>query len=246
MGIVNITPDSFSDGGEHTGCEVEYALSLIGDGADIIDLGAQSTRPNAVQITPEEEWSRLERTLVTLRKKTDKPISVDTFYPSVAEKALKSGADIINDISGVIDGDMLALVRDYGCGYVITHNSNNTEKSITEFFRNAIENCGKLGVDKAQLCLDVGIGFGKTYEENLRTLARLNEYKIDGVPLLLGVSRKSVIGIATGESEPKKRLFGNISVHSHAVMCGVDIIRLHDVKNEKQAIAMSEALRGHI
>ncbi len=240
MGIVNITPDSFSDGGQffNSDSAVKHALQLIADGADIIDLGAQSTRPGYDEISPEEEWKRLESVLTSLRKETEKPISVDTYYPSVAEKAIEAGADIINDVGGRCSKETARLINSSGAGWIVMHNGAGGVKEVKEFFNKNITIC-----NKNQLCFDMGIGFGKTYEENLELLANVKKYKIDGVPLLLGTSRKRVIGAASGEKKPEKRTLGNIAADTAAILGGVDIIRLHDVKNEIKGIRTADEIK---
>ncbi len=248
MGIVNVTPDSFSDGGCNFLCEdaVSHALELERDGADIIDIGAQSTRPGHVQITQEEEWARLEPVLTALNGKLSVPISVDTFYPYVAQKALETGADIINDVSGVISPQMSEIVKKSRSGWIIMHNGSGSPEDVKEFFKNSAEKCRKLGIDSSQLCFDMGIGFGKSYEENMTLLANISQYKIDGCPLLLGTSRKRVIGQGSSQENPTERIYGNIAADTIAVLNGVDIIRVHDVKNEKQGILMAQNLKGFI
>ena len=221
MGIVNVTPDSFSDGGDHFSPDdaVECAFKLIEDGADIIDIGAQSTRPGHI------------------------PVSIDTYYPYVAEKSLSLGADIINDVSGVINPDMAKIIKESGAGWVIMHNGAGSAEDIKNFFEASLAECKRLNIDKSQICLDMGIGFGKNYKENLELLTKMDYYKIEAFPLLLGTSRKRVIGEGSRQSEPKQRIYGNIAADTVAIMQGVDIIRLHDVLHEKQGIYMAQALR---
>ena len=248
MGIVNITPDSFSDGGTYfeNDAAIFHALELIDEGADIIDLGAQSTRPGYVQISDKEEWERLESVLKKIRKKTDILISVDTFYPYVAEKALLNGADIINDVSGIINPKMADIIKKTGAGWVITHNGEGSCKEVSEFFKESANKCMEFGINENQLCFDMGIGFGKSYEQNLELIANICEYKLEGYPLLIGLSRKRVIGKASGQENPKERLYGNIAAHTAAVFGGADIIRLHDIKNEKQGIKTAEEIKKWI
>ena len=243
MGIVNITPDSFSDGGKYAECEsaVNHALELISDGADIIDLGAQSTRPGYEEIPPEEEWKRLEPVLKELRKQTDIPISVDTYFPYVAEKALENGADIINDVSGSLNPETAELVKKSGAGWVVMHSGAGGVKEIKDFFEKAITIC-----NINQLCFDMGIGFGKTYEQNLELIANVKDYKVKGAPLLLGVSRKRVIGAASGEENPEKRILGNVAADTAAILGGVDIIRVHDVKNEIKGVRTADEIKKWI
>lgn len=248
MGIVNVTPDSFSDGGRCFDKEsaVSHALRLISDGADIIDIGAQSTRPGYAEISPEEEWRRLEGVIRAIREKTDIPISVDTYFPTVAERALAEGADIINDVSGVFKPDMAELIKRSGAGWVITHAQAGGTDEVSAFFDKSINECITLGIKKEQLCVDCGIGFGKSYEQNLELIANQKKLKIDGVPLLIGFSRKRVIGAASGEDNPAKRTVGNVAADTAAVFGGADIIRLHDVKNEIKGIKTAEEIKKWI
>lgn len=248
MGIVNVTPDSFSDGGDHFDVKdaVECALQLEAEGADIIDIGAQSTRPGHTPVRDTEEWSRLEPVLKALNGRLSVPVSVDTYYPLVAENALKYGADIINDVSGVISQEMAEIVKFHRAGWILMHNGAGTPADIKDFFEKSVTECEKRGIDKSQLCLDMGIGFGKNYEENMYLLANVSRYKIDGYPLLLGTSRKRVIGQGSGQENPKERTYGNIAADTAAILGGADIIRVHDVKNEKQGILMAQNMKGFI
>lgn len=245
MGIVNVTPDSFSDGGQwlDKNYAVNHAMQLIEQGADIIDLGAQSTRPGYTEISPEEEWQRLEAVIQKLRPMTDVPISVDTYFPYVAENALKSGIDIINDVSGVVNPKMASIVQKSGCGWVLMHSGSGSVCEVKAFFETSAEQCGVFGIDKTQLCFDMGIGFGKSYQQNLELIAKVSEYKLEGYPLLLGTSRKRVIAQASEQDNPQERVYGNISADTVAVLGGVDIIRLHDIKNEKQGILTALELK---
>ena len=248
MGIVNVTPDSFSDGGDFLDEKqaVFHALELIEDGADIIDIGAQSTRPGYEEISPEEEWKRLKPVLSELRKKTDIPVSVDTYFPFVAEKALLNGADIINDVSGIINPEMAEIIKNSGAGWVIMHNGDGSVDEVCAFFKEAQEKTKTLGIKQNQLCFDMGIGFGKSYEQNLELIANIKRYKPEGYPLLLGTSRKRVIAKASAQDNPKERIYGNIAADTAAVLSGIDIIRLHDVKNEKQGIKTAEEIKKWI
>ena len=248
MGIVNITPDSFSDGGKFFESEkaVERALKLIDDGADIIDLGAQSTRPGYQEISPKEEWGRLESVLISLREKTEIPISVDTYYPYVAEKAVLKGADIVNDISGNISDEMAQIIKKTGAGWVLTHNAAGSVEEVSSFFKASAKKISVLGINKNQICFDMGIGFGKSYEQNLELIANIKEYKPEGYPLLIGLSRKRVIRDASAQQDPEKRIYGNIAAHTVAGLGNADIIRLHDIENEKQGIRTARELKKWI
>lgn len=247
MGIVNVTPDSFSDGGDNFSTEkaVKKALELEKQGADIIDFGAQSTRPDSTLITEQEEWSRLEPVLKAVRGKIKTPVSVDTFYPYVAEKALKTGADIINDVSGVVSPQMAQIVKNTGCGWIIMHNGAGSIDDVKAFFVKSAQECERLGIDKSQICFDMGIGFGKDFDENMTLLSNVEKYKLSGFPLLLGTSRKRVIGQGSKQENPKERVYGNIAADTSAILGGADIIRLHDVEKEKQGIYMAERLREY-
>ena len=243
MGIVNVTPDSFSDGGKWYGADnaVNHALQLVDDGADILDFGAQSTRPGYTEISPEEEWSRLERVLSRVREKIDIPISVDTYFPQVAQKAIDAGADIINDVSGVFNEDMAQIVKDTGCGWVIMHNGSGGCKEVKTFFEDITEKCRRFSIESNQLCLDMGIGFGKDYEQNLELIANIPDYKIQGYPLLLGTSRKSVIGL-TLDLPATDRVEGTLVTTVFGVLKGCAFVRVHDIKENVRAIKMAEAI----
>lgn len=248
MGIVNVTPDSFSDGGEHFSVKdaVACALELEAQGADIIDIGAQSTRPGHIPVSDKEEWQRLEPVLGELKGKLHVPVSVDTYYPYVAQNAFKIGVDIINDVSGIISPDMAKIVKNTGCGWIIMHNGAASPADIKDFFEKSAARCIELGIDKSQLCFDMGIGFGKDYDESMTLLANVGAYKLPDYPLLLGTSRKRVIGAGSNQDNPKKRIYGNIAADTAAILGGVDIIRLHDVENEKQGILMAQNLKGYV
>ncbi|MBQ9531260.1 MAG: dihydropteroate synthase [Eubacterium sp.] len=248
MGIVNVTPDSFSDGGEYFDSEkaVNHALALIDEGADIIDIGAQSTRPGYDEISQEEEWKRLSPVLKILREKTEIPISVDTYFPFVAKNALLNGADIINDVSGIINTEMAQLIKTTAAGWIITNNGAGGVNEVYSFFKEASEKIKDFGINSNQICFDMGIGFNKSYEQNLELIANINKYKLEGYPLLLGVSRKRVIGKSSNQENPIERIYGNIAADTVAILNGADIIRIHDIKNEKQGIKTAEEIKKWI
>ncbi|MDE6413773.1 MAG: dihydropteroate synthase, partial [Eubacterium sp.] len=224
MGIVNVTPDSFSDGGDNFSPEkaVECALQMEKDGADIIDIGGQSTRPGHIPISAEEEWERLEPVLNALNGKINVPISVDTFYPYVAEKAVKLGVSIINDISGTISNDMANVIKNNNTGWIIMHNGEGDTAEVKEFFKNTAKKLETLGINKNQICFDMGIGFGKTRQQDMSLISNIPMYKLSGYPLLLGTSRKRVIKEGTGQENPKLRIYGNIAADTVAIFGGVD------------------------
>ena len=241
MGILNYTPDSFSDGGKfNTPVDaLNHALRMQEQGADIIALGANSTRPGATILTASEELERISPALEILEGKLCIPLSVDTFYPSVARAALEKGASIINDVSGEFNSDMAALAKEFGAGYVVMHNPCGADtvqeypdgvvSHIRSVFLDALKLAAECGLQKEQLCFDVGLGFSKTYEDNLEILRNLEWLKFKGVPLLVAASRKRFIGIATGEENSSLRDPGTVAAHTVAVASGADIIRAHDV-----------------
>ncbi len=231
MGIVNVTPDSFSDGGKYFSIDAAtaHAKKLIDDGADIIDVGAESTRPDATPISIDEELSRLEKILPAV-KNLGVPISIDTYKPEVAAQAQELGADIINDVCGLEDSRMIDVAKKFGAPVIAMHNEKCSDGDIIDdvkkFFRRT------LAKFDGQIIFDPGIGFGKTYEENLEIIRRLDELKnLDGREnfLMLGVSRKSFIGKLTGlPIDERDEATGAICVH--AISKGVDIVRVHNVK----------------
>lgn len=246
MAIINVTPDSFSDGGDsfNPADAIENAVKAQNNGADIIDFGAQSTRPwGYTPISDDEEWERLEPVLQGIEGKITVPVSIDTFFPSVALRAAKLGANIINDVSGYVSKEMAKAVIQTGCGWIIMHSKHGDVKEVRDFFKRSEKEALDLGVEKSQLCFDMGIGFGKTRDEDRSLIANVKKYKLAGYPLLLGTSRKRVIGESSIQPEPKKRTYGNIAADTAAIFGGVNIIRLHDVENEKQGIYMADSLK---
>ena len=243
MGILNFTPDSFSDGGffYSKNSAITHAKKIISDGADILDVGAESTRPNFSPVSVDEEISRLEKILPAL-KNFPVPISIDTYKPEVAEFALSCGADIINDVHGLADKKMLTVAKKFSAPVIAMHNkkkSPNIIDDIKNFFLETLETCRKNNFDESKIIFDVGIGFGKTQEENLFILKNLREFK--NFPLLLGVSRKSVIGYATGfEVDDRDEATGAIC--ALAISQGVDIVRVHNVKMISKICKMTDIL----
>lgn len=242
MGILNVTPDSFSDGGKWFSPEkaIEHALEMQMDGADIIDIGAQSTRPGYKRISSDEELERLRPILKALRGRINVPISVDTFYPEVAKEALEYGVNIINDVNGFKDEKMIDLVSKSHCGCIIMH--DGSKSLMKKFFSEQLGKFLRRNISKNRICFDPGIGFGKTYEENLDIINSLNEYLVDGVAMLVGASRKRVIGISCGNPPFEKRMPGTIAAHTISIVNGADIIRVHDVKQAVQAGKVADAI----
>ncbi|MGI6119073.1 MAG: dihydropteroate synthase [Desulfosporosinus sp.] len=249
MGILNITPDSFFDGGKYYDIEsaVKQAKRMIEEGADILDLGAESTRPLHKAVSAEEEWRRLEPVIKTLSEQVSIPISIDTSKASVAAKALEAGAHIINDIWGLQkDSDMARVVGEYQVPVIIMHNQEGATYDhlmgdILNFLWRGIELAESRGLSGDQIIIDPGIGFGKTTEQNLEIMARLAEFKILGHPVLLGTSRKSLIG-NTLNQVVSERLEGTLATSVLGVVAGVDIIRVHDVVANRRAVQMADAI----
>ena len=250
MGILNVTPDSFSDGGKFN--EVNKALNhakeMIKDGVDIIDIGGESTRPGHKYVEADEEIQRVIPVIKELRKEINVPISIDTYKAKVAEEALRLGVEMINDVWGLKkDKEMANVVAKYNACVCIMHNQDGTEydkdimESMKESLQESIDLALNAGISKDKIVIDPGIGFGKTFEQNLEVLKRMNELKELGYPILLGTSRKSVIGNVLNV-EPKERLEGTIATTVLGIRDGVDIVRVHDVKENLKAAKMADAI----
>lgn len=250
MGIINATPDSFSDGGENFSVEdaLKTAIQMEKQGADILDIGGQSTRPDSIPISGAEEWGRLEKILPSVLKATKLPVSVDTFYPEVAEKALSIGCHIINDVSGTVNPKMAEVIKKYGAGWVLMHSSTEETANIAECIHNRLstmlETAISLGVNAQNICLDPGIGFGKTMEQNLKIIFDTNKIKLNGNAYLLGASRKRVIGYAVGDNSLpfKERDFGTVAINTIGVLGGADILRVHNVSAAVQGALVTDAI----
>ena len=259
MGIVNVTPDSFSDGGKFFSPEVaiSHASKLITQGADIIDIGGESTRPGAEQVSESEELKRVIPVIEKIR--TDNPtilISIDTTKASVAKHAVEAGADIINDVSGLsFDNNMIGIVESFNIPVVIMHMKGNPQNmqlnpeyedivnEILDFFKMKIKIAIQSGINRSMIILDPGIGFGKTVEHNFELLSRLNEFNVLELPIMIGPSRKSFIGI-TLDLPPEDRLEGTAAAVSAGVMNGASIVRVHDVKSMKRVVRIIEKVRN--
>jgi len=253
MGILNVTPDSFSDGGLFVDVNkaVEHAKQMIKDGADIIDVGGESSRPGSDPITIEEELKRVKPVIDQL-KEIDVPISIDTYKPEVAEECIKAGASIINDITGLGSDKMIEVAVKYKVPVIIMHMLGNPKTMQQEIFYNdIIEDIKnflkeKVGIARKAgikgILIDPGIGFGKTTEHNLLILKKLGEFKSLGCPISVGPSRKSFIGNITG-LPVDERVEGTIAAVTIAIMNGADIVRVHDVKECKRAIQIADAIR---
>ncbi|RUM44474.1 MAG: dihydropteroate synthase [Desulfurobacterium sp.] len=263
MGILNVTPDSFSDGGLYSSRDraLKRCEEMLEEGAQIIDIGGESTRPGADPVPAEEEIRRTVPVIEEIRKRLGEDffISIDTYKSTVAEKALDAGADIVNDISGFhFDDRMASLVAERKCPAVVMHIKGTPKemqknpyyddvvKEIINYFSETIKLAESRGVDRSQLIIDPGIGFGKRVIDNLCILRRLSEFKVFGLPILIGASRKSFIGAVTGEGVPAKRVPGSLAAVAVAVLNGAKILRVHDVKETKQfldtILAIEEAV----
>jgi dihydropteroate synthase len=256
MGIVNVTPDSFSDGGQFcdTDAAVSHGLDLAQQGAAILDIGGESSRPGAAPVSEQEELNRVIPVIKALAARTQVPLSIDTMKPAVARAALAAGASIINDIAANRDDDtMWRLVAETGAGYVAMHMQGlpqtmqsrpvyeDVVTEVKDFFSDRMARLNAVGVVADQVVFDVGIGFGKSLEHNLQLLSALRSFTTLERPVLLGVSRKSFIGALTG-ANVTERLPGSLACACLAVTAGVQIIRTHDVTETVQAIRVTEAI----
>ncbi len=256
MGVLNVTPDSFSDGGRFINAEeaLNHAFSLVESGADIIDIGGESSRPGAESVSADEELKRIIPVIKKLAKKTKIPISIDTVKSEVAKRAFDFGAAILNDISALrMDEKLTALAAKYNAHVVLMHmrgtpadmqtdtEYNNLIGEISEFLNNAALKAVEGGISKDKIIIDPGLGFGKSSESNYIILKNLDKFKEMGYPVLVGASRKSFIGKAL-ELEVDQRLEGSIAAACYAVLNGADIIRVHDVQETKRAITIIEKI----
>lgn len=254
MGILNVTKDSFADGGKYNTPEKakQHTEEMLLQGADIIDIGAQSTRPGSTLMSPQDELNIIKQYLPYLANEFDCVFSVDTFYPQVAEYALNNGASIINDVSGKFNEDMAELVLKYDCGWIITHTGNGDAETVPEykssvtediiaFFDKTLERCTQLQIPHNRIMLDVGIGFGKNYEQNIEVIKNISRIKRNKVALLTALSLKRVVGTATN-TEKDNRIYGTISANTLAIAGGTDFIRVHNVKENVLGAKMADVV----
>lgn len=254
MGILNITEDSFFDGGRYTDIQTQLkrANEICLEGADIIDIGAQSTRPGHIKKTDTDEIELLEPVLKKITETVGVPVSVDTFYPSVAEFSLKNGAKIINDVSGVFNPEMARIVKKYNAGWVITHTGNadsSTEveyengviNAVNSFFDEIIVKCELYGIEKQQIMLDMGIGFGKSNDDNIELIKNISSLKRQDVALLTALSCKRVIKNTSG-ADGEDLLFGTLAANTAAVIGKTDFVRVHHIKENAFALKTADAL----
>lgn len=251
MGILNITPDSFSDGGKFCsfGDAIKQAEQMLSDGADIIDIGAVSTRPFSKPVSEDEEWSRLKDILPVIIKSFNAPVSVDTFNPSIAEKCLSMGVDIINDVSGVFNPVMAEAVKGYNCAWITMHGGvalrkaeesveykNGVVEDINFYFDDFIKKAVAHGINKERIWLDAGFGFSKDIMQNIELLENFEKIKKYGLPLLCALSRKRFIGEMSGEKNPEDRDNATLEANIRAIEKGADIIRVHNVRLHNDAV----------
>jgi dihydropteroate synthase len=250
MGIVNITPDSFSDGGRYEVVEdaTRHAFQLVEDGADVLDIGAESTRPGAIALDWETEWARLEPVLRSLVPAVRVPVSVDTYHVETAERAIALGVQMINDISACADPRMATLVRQSEVAYVYMHNRSEMDETldVTALVRETeagVQQLLHLGVAPEQIYIDPGVGFAKTRQQDLACIREVDLFCQLGYPVLLGTSRKRVIGSVLN-LPVSERLEGNLATVAYALLHGVQVVRVHDVKETVRVCRMLEAIVG--
>ncbi len=258
MGILNVTPDSFSDGGLYFNEKkaIEHAYSLADEGADIIDIGGESTRPGSEPVTLEEELKRTIPVIREVARSLPIPISIDTYKAEVARRALEAGASIVNDISGLrFDPEMPKVIAEYNVPVIIMHikgrpkdmQDNPTYEAlipeIMDYFRVSIRLAHKFNIPDDKIIIDPGIGFGKTFDHNLYILKNLREFKKLGKPIAIGASRKAFIGKILDEPVPSKRLEGSLAVAAISIFNGANIVRVHDVKETKKVAKIADAIK---
>lgn len=249
MGILNVTPDSFSDGGHFNQIEaaLDHVREMVEDGADIIDIGGESTRPNHIQISEEEEAARVVPMIKAIKERYKIPVSIDTYKSKVAKAALEAGADLVNDVWGLkYDPNMANVIKEYNVPVCIMHNRENMDyddfrSDMLNDLKKSIEIGEKAGINKEKIIIDPGIGFAKTYEMNLEAMNHLEDLLQFDMPILLAASRKSVIGL-TLDLPVTEREEGTIATSVLGVMKGCHFVRVHNVKANLRAIRMIEAI----
>jgi dihydropteroate synthase len=252
MGILNVTPDSFSDGGLFAaeGEAVAQAERLAAEGAAILDVGGESTRPGHTPVPAEEEQARVLPVLRALRGRLPVPVSIDTYKASTAREALRAGARIVNDVWGLQrEPDIARVAADHGAPVVVMHNRETVDPGLDivddmlRFFERSLGIARRAGIPDGDVVLDPGIGFGKSWEQHLEALRRLPEIRALGFPVLVGVSRKSILGrLHDRETRPADRLYGSLSAHALAGTLGADIVRVHDVAAHVDALRVVDAV----
>ena len=257
MGVINVTPDSFSDGGQYFDADsaADRALAMEREGADLIDIGGESTRPGSQGVSMQEEIRRVLPVIVRLRRKLKIPICIDTQKAAVAEATVGAGAEIINDVSALrTDPELASVARRHGLPLVLMHMrgrprtmqklpfARNVLADVTRGLRDALACARKAGLPKSQLILDPGIGFGKSYQQNCELLARLGELAQLGCPLLVGASRKSFIGKLLGDAPADRRMWGTAAAVTASILGGAHIVRVHDVVEMVQVARIADCI----
>lgn len=258
MGVLNVTPDSFSDGGLFFSEKkaIEHALRLVEEGADIIDIGGESTRPGSEPVSVEEEIRRTIPVIKAISREIKVPISIDTYKSEVAKHALDAGASIVNDISGLrFDPEMPKIVSEYKVPVIIMHIKGRPKDmqqnpvyealipEIMDYLRMSIRLAARFGIPEDMIIIDPGIGFGKTFEHNLEIINNLKEFTLLGKPVAIGVSRKAFIGKILGDVSPSERLEGTTAAVAISIFNGANIIRVHDVKEMAKVAKVSDAIK---
>ena len=263
MAILNVTPDSFSDGGNFFSIDdaLQQAEQLIEDGAHILDIGGESTRPSSVRVSDEEETRRVVPLIEAIVKRFDVPISVDTSKATVAERAVEAGAEIINDVSGLrFDERIAEVAAKTNSGLILMHLRGEFEtmhkqppvenvlREVSDDFRESIKKAESYKVKRENIALDVGIGFSKTFEQNLELIAKLNLLceEFSDFPMLIGTSRKSFIGKILNDAPPGERLPGSLGTAAIAVWNGAKIVRVHDVKATVETLKIVDKIKGEL
>lgn len=251
MGILNVTPDSFSDGGRYN--SIDTALyqteKMLSEGMDIVDIGGESTRPGYTMISDEEEIQRVVPVIEAVKNRFDVPVSLDTYKYRVAEAGISAGADLINDIWGLKydSGEMAAVIAGSGLPCCLMHNRRDTDynsffSDVTDDMRKTLEIAEKAGISREKIIADPGVGFAKSYENNLEIIDRLDQFRSEtGLPVLLGASRKSVIGLTLGLPSDE-RVEGTVALSVIGAMKGVSFVRVHDIKENARAVRMAMAV----
>ena len=257
MGVINVTPDSFSDGGRYFDADsaTDRALAMEREGADLIDIGGESTRPGSQGVSMQEEIRRVLPVIVRLRRKLKIPISIDTQKAAVAEAAVGAGAEMINDVSALgTDPELASVAHRHGLPLVLMHMrgrprtmqklpfARNVLADVTRGLRDALARARKAGLPRSQLILDPGIGFGKSYQQNCEVLARLPELAQLGCPLLVGASRKSFIGKLLGDAPAERRMWGTAAAVTASILGGAHIVRVHDVAEMVQVARIADRI----
>jgi dihydropteroate synthase len=257
MGILNVTPDSFSDGGKFfdSGRAVERGLQMAADGAAIIDVGGESTRPGSASVSDDEQIERVVPVIKALRKKIDVPISIDTYKLEVAKAALEAGAGMINDITALSDERMAELAAEHDVPVVLMHMQGtpatmqiepiyeDVVSEVLQFLLEQAKRAEDAGIDRKKIFIDPGIGFGKTLEHNLLLLRNIDKFVASGYRVLIGTSRKSFIGKLTGREKPSERIFGTAATVALCAAVGVSIVRVHDVAEMVDVMQVANKLK---